>query len=101
MQAFSVAILIATIVTLSELNSAGEYEYSGGSRGAAGWMLFVAIASLIFHGTMICVRVLYAISVIKKNYSGYAFTVSGQCYTNTYVYLASYFVFYCYMYLTV
>ena len=58
MQAFSVTILISTIFTLSELKSADENEYSEGSRGAAGWMLFVAIASLIYHGTVICVRYL-------------------------------------------
>ena len=77
MQAFSIAILIAAIVILSALNSAGEYEYSCGSRGAVGWMVFVAIAAFIFHGAMIFVRILYAMSVIEKNFSGYAFTVSS------------------------
>ena len=76
MQGFSFAVFIAAIVTLAALDSIGEYENSGGSRGAAGWILFVAIAALIFHGAMICVRILYAISVVKQNFSGYAFAVS-------------------------
>ena len=89
MQAFSFAVLIAAIVTLAALSSIGEYENSEGSRGAAGWMVFVAIAALLFHGAMILVRILYATSVIEKNFSGYAFTVSGlyqfvHCKTKTF-----------------
>ena len=52
-------------------------------------MVFVAIAALLFHGAMILVRILYATSVIEKNFSGYAFTVSGlyqvvHCKTKTF-----------------
>ena len=77
MQGFSFAAFIAAIVTLAALSTIGEYKNSDGSRGAAGWVLFVAIVALIFHGAMICVRILYATSVIQKNFSGYAFAVSG------------------------
>ena len=76
-QIFCLAILIATSVTLSNLNEIGRYQDVGKYRGAAGWLLFVAIAAIIFHGVMICIRILYVTSKIEKNYSGYAFTVSS------------------------
>ena len=77
MQVFSFAVLVAAIITLMALSSIGEYENSEGSRGVAGGVVFVAVAALIFHGAMILVRILCTTSVIEKNYSGYAFKVSG------------------------
>ena len=79
LQALSLAVLVATSVTLGAINtitSFAIYENSGSYTGVAVWLLVVAIAVIIFHVVMIFIRILYITSIIEKNFSEYAITVS-------------------------
>ena len=54
-----------------------EYENAGSYRGAAGWVIFLAVSAIVFHGLMILIRMLYLSSMIVNYFSGYAFLVSA------------------------
>jgi len=87
LQTFCLALLIAAAVTLSavdKLEDAAseqneEYENADSYKGAAGWLVFLAVASMIFHGIMIFIRILYFNSSIENYFSAYAFMVSVLC----------------------
>ena len=53
----------------------GEFDTSG-SRGAAGWTLFVACASLIFHSFLITILVRCGEFDSEKHNTPYSVTVS-------------------------
>ena len=57
-----------------------EYEDARSNRGAAGWLVFLAVAAIVFHGVMIFIRTLYLSSTIENYFSGYAFIVSVHTY---------------------
>ena len=54
-----------------------EYRHADNYRGGAGWLLFVGIAAVIYHGIMIFIRILYLTSNIRNYFSGISFTVSA------------------------
>ena len=53
-----------------------EYEHADRYRGAAGWLVFVGIAAIIYHIVMIFIRILYFTAKIGHTFGGYSFTVS-------------------------
>ena len=78
--------MIACAITLSTVDdiyggstdtaqSADEGRY----RGAAGWLLFVAIMGLITHVIFMIVSGLYSAEVIKDNFAIYGVAVSFSC----------------------
>ena len=82
---FSLGVLIAASVAVSAINQVEEfynsfnleYENAESYRGAAGWLIFVACASLIYHIAMIIVRILYMTSTIEKHLKIYTLIVSS------------------------
>jgi len=79
-QAFCLAVLVAASTTVSAINSIEEdyrYEDSSSYKGAAVWLVIVAIFAIIYNGAVIIVRILYFTSAIENYFSGYAITVSG------------------------
>ena len=54
----------------------GEFRHADRYRGAAGWLLFVGIAAIIYHGIMVFIRAMYFSSNISQGFAGYSFTVS-------------------------
>ena len=76
-------MLIAASITLFAVNNLEdnaeehnhEYENAGSYRGAAGWVIFLAVSAIVFHGLMILIRMLYLSSIIENYFSGYAFLV--------------------------
>ena len=80
LQLLCLAILIAAAVAISAINDlddyAGEYRHANDYRGAAGWLVFVAIVAIIYHGFMIFIRILYFTPIIDSFFSGYSFAVS-------------------------
>ena len=81
----STGVLIAAAVAVSAINEVddiarergGEYENAGSYRGAAGWLVFVGCAAIIFHVIMISIQILYFKCTIKKHFSQFAIIVSG------------------------
>ena len=61
----------------SAIKDPGEYEGAGSYRGAAGWLVFVSSAAILFHIVMSIVRMIYIISAVKKHFRLFAFSVSG------------------------
>ena len=54
-----------------------EYKHSMGYRMAAGGLVCVGSAAIVFHVLVIIIRVLYLNSVIKKHFKSYVYLVSG------------------------
>ena len=60
-------MLIAAAVAISAIDDLddfahqydSEFRHADSYRGAAGWLLFVGIAAVIYHGIMIIIRILY------------------------------------------
>ena len=87
LQLLSLGVLISASITLSAINEVEdslngdglEYENVESYRGAAGWLVFVASAAIIFHIVMIIVLVLYLTSVIEMHHGIYGVIVSLLC----------------------
>ena len=83
-----VALLIAASITLFAVNNleddaderGQEYEDARSNRGAAGWLVFLAVTAIVFHSLMIFIRILYLFLTIENYFSGYAFIVSIDIY---------------------
>ena len=83
---FSVAVLVASAVTLSAIDEVEDYfndyntEYGhvADHRRAAKWSLFVAVMGIIFHSVMGLIRCLYLKSCVKSIFSTYAYLVSNH-----------------------
>ena len=81
----STGVLIAAAIAVSAINElddmateqGGEYENAGSYRGAAGWLVFIGCAAIIFHVIMISIQILYFKCTIKQHFSQFAITVSG------------------------
>ena len=54
----------------------GEFEDANSYRGAAGWLVFLGCAALIFHAAMISVQILYFKCSKKEHFKKYQFIVS-------------------------
>ena len=93
LQAFSLGVLIAASVAISAINEVEDflgdyYDYDADSyRGAAGWLIFVACAAIIYHIATIIVRILYMASVIEKYHQTYALIVSNYTRLHRYTYV--------------
>lgn len=87
-QIICLGMAIAAAVAISAVNDlddvahelGGEFRHADSYRGAAGWVLFVGIAAIIYHGIMIFIRALYFTSNINisNSFVGYSFTVSDH-----------------------
>ena len=53
-----------------------EYEHADDYRGAAVWLVLVAVAAILYHGITIFVRILYFTPQIENYFSGYSIVVS-------------------------
>ena len=82
----SASLAISAISQVEDsLNSVGHgYENADSYRGAAGWLIFVASATILGNIVMIIVRILDMASVIEKNRRIYGVTVSAHNYTQSY-----------------
>ena len=77
-------MVIAAAVAISAINDlddtanvyGNEYRHADDYRGAAGWLIFVGIVAIIYHGFMIFIRILYFTPNINSFFSGYSFVVS-------------------------
>ena len=96
LQGFSLGVLIAASVAISAINEVEDslgflgdyYDYDADSyRGAAGWLIFVACAAIIYHIATIIVRILYMTSVIEKHHQTYALIVSNYTRLHRYTYV--------------
>ena len=99
LQLFCIAVLIAASVTISAVNDvegyyelAGrEYEHADDYRGAAVWLLLVAVVAIVYHGIAIFIRILYYTPSIRNYFGGYSIMVSNNhsaCYCRV---IASYY----------
>ena len=82
-QLFCLAVLIAASVTISAVNDVEDeyyygYEHADDYRGAAGWLVLVAVVALVYHGIAIFIRILYYAPSIGRFYSGFSITVSSK-----------------------
>ena len=80
---FSVAVLVASAVTLSAIDEVEdyyntEYGHTADHRRAAKWSLFVAVMGIIFHSVMGLIRYLYLKSCVKSIFSTYVYLVSNH-----------------------
>ena len=83
---FCIGVLIAAIIALSAINEVddilnerggGEYEDADSYRGAAGWLVFVGCAAIVFHVVMISIQIFYFKCTAKKYLTQYTMIVSG------------------------
>ena len=85
-QIVCLAMLIAAAVAISAIDDlddfaqqyGDEFRHADSYRGAAGWLLFVGIAAVIYHGIMIIIRILFFTANIGHSFSGYSITVSDH-----------------------
>ena len=89
----SASLAIAAINQVEDyLNSIGHgYEVADSYRGAAGWLVFVASATILCSIITIIVRILYMESVIEKHRTIYEVTVSAHNYIQCYMYKILYY----------
>ena len=82
---FCTGVLIAATIALSAINEvddianerSGEYEDADSYRGAAGWLVFVGSAAIVFDVVMISIQILYFKCTVKKYFTQYSIIVSG------------------------
>ena len=91
LQLFCVAVLIAASVTISAVNDVEEdyttgqqYEHASEYRGAAVWLLLVAIMATVYHSIATFIRILYYTPSIKNHFGGYSIMVSDHNYHTAY-----------------
>ena len=92
LQLFCVAVLVAASVTISAVNDAEEdykitgqqYEHASDYRGAAVWLLLVAVMATVYHGIATFIRILYYTPSIKNHFGGYSIMVSNYVYHTAY-----------------
>ena len=92
LQLFCVAVLIAASVTISAVNDVEEdyeitgqqYEHASDYRGAAVWLLLVAVMATFYHGIATFIRILYYTPSIKNHFGGYSIMVSEYDYHTAY-----------------
>ena len=62
------SIAIAAINEVAEFynENGAEYENAGSYRAAAGWLIFVASAAIIFHVIAVIILVLYMYAIVKN-----------------------------------
>ena len=92
LQLFCIAVLIAASVTISAVNDVEEdykitgqqYEHASDYRGAAVWLLLVAVMATVYHGIATFIRILYYTPSIKNHFSGYSIMVSDYDYHTAY-----------------
>ena len=80
-QIICLGISIAAALALSAVNDlddlfGDEYKHADSIRAAAGWLLFVGIAAIIYHAIMIFIRAIYFSSNVSQGFAGFSFTVS-------------------------
>ena len=83
-QVINIALLVTSGIALTTITSFEDaaiedgmgYEEADSYRGAAGWVLFVGSAAILFHVSMIIVRILYLASVVEKYIKPYGAIVS-------------------------
>ena len=82
LQLFCLAVLIAASITISAVTDVEDeyygYEHADDYRGAAGWLVLVAVVALVYHGIAIFIRILYYAPSIGRFYSGFSITVSSK-----------------------
>ena len=61
-----------------------EYENAASYRRAAGCLVFIGAAAILFHVCAIVVRILYISSVMEKRFNLYVYTVSRSYYIAKY-----------------
>lgn len=74
------ALLISASVAISAIDDVDrilsdadlEYEHADDYRGAAVWLVLVAVVAIIYHGITIFVRILYFTPQIENYFSGYS-----------------------------
>ena len=67
MIAASVAVTAINEVEEFYNENGAEYENVGSYRAAAGWLIFVASAAIIFHVIAVYILVLYMSSIMEKH----------------------------------
>ena len=85
LQVTSIGVLIAAAVAVLAINEVDdiareqgrEYENAVSYRVAAGWLVFVGCAAIIFHVIMISIQILYFKCTIKEHFSRFAIIVNG------------------------
>lgn len=88
LQLFCVAVLIAASVTISAVNDVEDdyeivgqqYKHASDYRGAAVWLLLVAVMAIVYHGIATFIRILYYTPSIKNHFGGYSIMVSDHHY---------------------
>ena len=72
------SIAVTAINDLAEFynENGAEYENAGSYRAAAGWLIFVASAAIIFHVIAVIILVLYMSATVKKNIKLFTAVVS-------------------------
>ena len=71
--------LSAAAVAVSAVNDIedfGYFEHADSYRGAAGWLVFVGLAAVIYHAIMIFIRIIYFAANTGRSFAGFSFTVS-------------------------
>ena len=80
LQILCLVTLSAAAVAISAINDIGNYngdyiEHADSYRWAAGWLVFVGSAAVVYHGIMIFIRILYFAANIGRSFAGFSFTV--------------------------
>ena len=72
------SIAVAAINEVAEFynENGAEYENAGSYRAAAGWLIFVASAAIIFHVIAVIIFVLYMYAIVKKHIKLFTAVVS-------------------------
>ena len=86
LQVFCTGVLIAAAIAVSAINEVDElymeqgieYDNASSYRGAAGWLVFVGCAVLIFHAVMLAIQILYFKCSTNKHLKRYLLIVSWQ-----------------------
>ena len=79
-------MLVAAALAVTAINDIDDIASQSGEifveaekyRGAAIWLLFVGIAAVVYHGTVIFIRGLYFNPNIRNYFVGFSFTVSNH-----------------------
>ena len=80
-QILCLVTLSAAAVAVSAVNDiddyVGDFKHADSYRGAAGWLVFVGLAAVVYHAIMIFIRIIYFAANIGRSFAGFSFTVSN------------------------
>ena len=72
----TLSVAAGAVSTVNDIKDYGELEHADKYRGAAGWLVFVGLAGVFYHGIIIFILILYFAANIGRSFAGFSCSVS-------------------------